>query len=96
MTEVQSMTGFASATHVGDGLEASCDIRSVNNKGLDIRLRLPGGLEALEAAIKKLAGVRLARGSILITLSARSTAAASQRGSRGASNRSTRPPTKAA
>ena len=60
MTEVQSMTGFASATHVGDGLEASCDIRSVNNKGLDIRLRLPGGLEALEAAIKKLVGDRLA------------------------------------
>jgi len=74
MTEVQSMTGFASATHVGDGVEASCDIRSVNNKGLDIRLRLPGGLEALEPAVKKLVGDRLARGSIQITLSARSTA----------------------
>jgi hypothetical protein len=44
MTAVQSMTGFASAAGSAGGLDLTCDIRSVNNKGLDIRLRLPAGL----------------------------------------------------
>ena len=72
MTEVQSMTGFASATRGSGGIEATCDIRSVNNKGLDIRLRLPAGLEALEPAVKKMAGERVARGSLQVSLSVRS------------------------
>lgn len=71
MTEVQSMTGFASATGAGGGIEVVCDIRSVNNKGLDIRLRLPAGLEPLEPAIRKMAGERIARGSMQISISAR-------------------------
>ncbi|QKV20584.1 YicC family protein [Oricola thermophila] len=65
------MTGFASAARSVGGLEIACDIRSVNNKGLDIRLRLPAGLEALEPPIKKLVGEHVARGSIQITVTAR-------------------------
>lgn len=71
MTEVQSMTGFASASRGGDGIEAACDIRSVNNKGLDVRLRLPAGLERLEPAIKKLVAERVTRGSIQILVTAK-------------------------
>ncbi|WP_425418820.1 YicC/YloC family endoribonuclease [Oricola indica] len=71
MTEVQSMTGFASAARRADGVEAACDIRSVNNKGLDIRLRLPSGLERLESAIKKRVSERVARGSVQVFLSAK-------------------------
>ncbi|MFZ2099787.1 MAG: YicC/YloC family endoribonuclease [Oricola sp.] len=76
MTGVQSMTGFASATRSAAGLEVACDIRSVNNKGLDVRLRVPAGLEALEPSIKKLIGDRIARGSIQIQLTAKSAAEA--------------------
>lgn len=72
MTAVQSMTGFASAARNAAGLDITCDIRSVNNKGLDIRLRSPAGLEALEPAIKKLVGEHVARGSIQISLNVRS------------------------
>jgi len=74
MTAVQSMTGFASASRSATGLDIACDIRSVNNKGLDIRLRSPAGLEALEPTIKKLVGEHVARGSIQITLTVRSAA----------------------
>lgn len=75
MTAVQSMTGFASAARSAAGLDITCDIRSVNNKGLDIRLRSPAGLEALEPAVKKLVGEHVARGSIQISLNVRSAAA---------------------
>ena len=76
MSSLQSMTGFASVTRDTGGYAVTCDIRSVNNKGLDIRLRVPAGLEALEPAIKKLVADHLARGSIQITLSVKSTAEA--------------------
>jgi uncharacterized protein (TIGR00255 family) len=78
MTGVQSMTGFANASRTTASHEITCDIRSVNNKGLDIRLRLPSGLEQLEPAIKKLAPDYVARGSIqlFLTVSATGEAAA--------------------
>ncbi|GAB4349787.1 MAG: YicC family protein [Oricola sp.] len=74
MTAVQSMTGFASVARSAEGLDITCDIRSVNNKGLDIRLRAPLGLEALEPAVRKLVGEHLARGSIQIALNVKSAA----------------------
>lgn len=76
MTGVQSMTGFASVTRAAAGIEVTCDIRSVNNKGLDVRLRLPAGLEPLEPSVKKAVGERIARGSIQISLSVRTSAEA--------------------
>jgi uncharacterized protein (TIGR00255 family) len=69
MTGLQSMTGFATAARKAGSHEIICDIRSVNNKGLDIRLRLPSGLEALEPEIKKLVPGYVARGSIQVFLS---------------------------
>lgn len=76
MAELQSMTGFASAARASEGHEVACDIRSVNNKGLDIRLRLPPGLESFETEIKKRASQRFVRGSIQVFVAVTGTAAA--------------------
>lgn len=62
------MTGFGSAQASHDDLACRCDIRSVNGKGLDIKLRLPSGLEALEARIKKHVSERLTRGNVQLFL----------------------------
>ena len=70
---LKSMTGFASR----DGLAGSAtwhwELRSVNSRGLDIRLRLPPGFEGLEPRIRAAISQRLARGSIAVNLSARRT-----------------------
>ena len=38
---VHSMTGFARVDGAGEGYRWTWEVRSVNGKGLDIRLRLP-------------------------------------------------------
>lgn len=69
MSELQSMTGFASTTQSVGGRQLSCEMRSVNGKSLDIRLRLPSGLEAMEAEIKKRISAKIARGNIQVSIS---------------------------
>lgn len=66
---IQSMTGFA--RHEGDvaGSRFVWEIRSVNGKGLDVRLRLPQGFEALEQPIRKAAAAALTRGNLQVSLS---------------------------
>jgi uncharacterized protein (TIGR00255 family) len=64
----QSMTGFASGQGEAMGLNWSWDLRSVNARGLDIRLRLPEGFGALEAELRKRVAARAARGAINVTL----------------------------
>ncbi|MCB8836014.1 YicC/YloC family endoribonuclease [Aurantimonas sp. VKM B-3413] len=65
---VQSMTGFA--RHEGSSQEGGFlwELRSVNGKGLDLRLRLPQGLEALEPDLRRLAAGALGRGNIQASL----------------------------
>jgi uncharacterized protein (TIGR00255 family) len=69
---LQSMTGFAAdAGRLEIGSHAvrwNWELRSVNSKGLDIRLRLPPGYDRLELPIRKLVQDRLARGSVTATL----------------------------
>jgi uncharacterized protein (TIGR00255 family) len=64
----RSMTGFARAAGALGATAWSWEVRSVNGRGLDIRLRLPPGLEALEPGVRAAAAKRLARGSLSITL----------------------------
>ena len=64
---LMSMTGFASCAGETDGWDWSLELRSVNNKGLDLRLRFPEGYEALEAAARTELQARLARGSVALT-----------------------------
>ena len=60
-----SMTGFGrDATTLPDGAQCVWELRSVNGRGLDVRLRLPAGLDALENPIREAAGRRLKRGNI--------------------------------
>lgn len=62
------MTGFGSAQRTAGEYVCRCDIRSVNGKGLDIKMRMPSGLEPQEASIKKQVSERLARGNVQVFL----------------------------
>jgi uncharacterized protein (TIGR00255 family) len=63
------MTGFSrEAGALPDGSAFVWELRSVNGRGLDLRLRLPAGLDALEPALRDAAGQRLKRGNVSATL----------------------------
>jgi uncharacterized protein (TIGR00255 family) len=63
-----SMTGFASGRGAGLGYGWSWDLRSVNGKGFDLRLRLPDWIEGLEAGVRAAVGAKIARGSVSLGL----------------------------
>lgn len=65
---LNSMTGYATASGSGQGFEWTWDMRGVNAKGLDIRIRVPDWIEGLEAGIRGVLSKSLARGSISIGL----------------------------
>lgn len=69
---VASMTGFARIEGEAEGAAFVWEIRAVNGKGLDLRMRLPQGYETAEADLRKLAGTRLSRGNLQVSLSVRS------------------------
>ncbi|WP_235907729.1 YicC/YloC family endoribonuclease [Siccirubricoccus phaeus] len=70
MGTLMSMTGFARESgHLPDGTAYVWEIRSVNGRGLDLRLRLPNGQEALEPALREATAKRLKRGNVSATLS---------------------------
>jgi uncharacterized protein (TIGR00255 family) len=62
------MTGYARATGSVPGASFSCEIKSVNGRNLDIRLRLSPGIDALETDIRQLIGKMLSRGSVNCTV----------------------------
>ena len=65
---VQSMTGFAAVTAEADGLSWSIEIRGVNAKGLDVRLRLPEKMLQVEAAFKSIFTKKFERGNINVSV----------------------------
>ncbi|CAH0251777.1 YicC/YloC family endoribonuclease [Roseomonas sp. CECT 9278] len=66
---LSSMTGFArEGGALPDGSSFIWELRSVNGRGLDVRLRLPNGFDALESALKEAAGRALKRGNVSATL----------------------------
>lgn len=69
------MTGFArEAGTLPDGAAYAWELKSVNGRGLDVRLRLPGGLDALEPALREAAARRLKRGNVQVGLALRAEA----------------------
>jgi uncharacterized protein (TIGR00255 family) len=66
---VRSMTGFARADGAAGPSRWSWEVKTVNGKGLDVRLRLPPGHDALEGPARAAVGARFARGSCQIGLS---------------------------
>lgn len=71
---LQSMTGFARSEGAVGRYRWSWELRSVNGKGLDIRFRLPNGMERLEGELRRIASERVSRGNIqtALTLTAES------------------------
>ncbi len=65
---IRSMTGFSRADGVHGKVAWHWEIRTVNGRGLDLRLRLPPGYDALEPRIRELATKYLTRGSVTVTL----------------------------
>lgn len=63
-----SMTGYARAAGAVPGASFVCEVKSVNGRGLDIRLRLAPGLDALESDIRQLIGKMISRGSLTFNL----------------------------
>lgn len=63
-----SMTGFAARKGQGAGHSWAWDLRSVNGKGLDLRLRVPDWIDGLEAALRADLGRALQRGSVSLSL----------------------------
>ncbi len=68
MAPLSSMTGFARRQGVAGPYGWAWEIRSVNAKGLDLRLRLPPGWDAIEPALRARAGEVVARGTLHGTL----------------------------
>lgn len=65
---ISSMTGFARADGAAEGLAWTWELRSVNGRGLDVRLRLPPGYDAIEAGVRDAVAKRLVRGNVSISL----------------------------
>ena len=63
-----SMTGFAARRGAGLGYGWTWDLRSVNGKGLDLRLRLPDWIDGLELAVRAELQKALTRGNVSLTL----------------------------
>jgi len=72
------MTGFANLRGEKDGWRWVWDIRSVNGRGLDIRLRVPDWVEGLEPMVREALRATLARGSVTLSLRLQRDAAAEQ------------------
>ncbi|MGC1562403.1 MAG: YicC/YloC family endoribonuclease [Bradyrhizobium sp.] len=74
---LSSMTGFARSHGASGPYTFEWELKSVNAKGLDLRLRLPQGWDELEAFAKKRAGEILSRGTVYANLNVKRTSSAS-------------------
>jgi len=61
---MKSMTGFGKATKANAAYELTVELRSVNNRYLDLNIRLPKEFSALENKIRQTAKKELARGKV--------------------------------
>ena len=72
---LSSMTGFARSHSASGPYAFEWELKSVNAKGFDLRMRLPPGWDDLEALAKKQAGELLARGTVYANLNIKRTGA---------------------
>lgn len=61
---IRSMTGFARRERQGDWGTLTCELRTVNHRYLEISLRLPDELKALDSEIRQVIGATLRRGKV--------------------------------
>jgi uncharacterized protein (TIGR00255 family) len=72
------MTGFARAGGQMDDVSWQWEVKSVNARGLDIRIRLAPGAEALEVPVRNAVGEAFSRGSFNINLTVTRVAASTR------------------
>lgn len=65
---MKSMTGFGRGAVAEESFSVSVELKTVNNRFLDVNLRLSGELQPLEGNIKRLIGERLSRGRVEVNL----------------------------
>ncbi|NMA97691.1 MAG: YicC family protein [Phyllobacteriaceae bacterium] len=71
------MTGYARAERQLGARRIRLELKSVNGRGLDMRLRLPPGMDALDIPLRQLLSKHLARGSINLVVTADTSASGS-------------------
>jgi len=65
---MKSMTGFGRGAVVESGFAVTVELKTVNNRFLDVALRLSSEMQQLESTIKRLIGNRLSRGRVDVNL----------------------------
>lgn len=63
-----SMTGYARASGQAEGQSFTIEMKSVNGRGLDLRLRLPTGMDRLDPQLRKSLTATLTRGSVTVNI----------------------------
>ncbi|HYJ88432.1 MAG TPA: YicC/YloC family endoribonuclease [Pyrinomonadaceae bacterium] len=71
---MKSMTGYGRGSAIGEHFSVSVDLKTVNNRFLDVHLRLGGELSSLEPAIKRQITSRLSRGRVDVNIGFEKTA----------------------
>jgi uncharacterized protein (TIGR00255 family) len=71
---LKSMTGYGKGAAAGDTFKVTVDVRSVNNRNLDIHWRAPQELTALEIPLKKQVQAAVTRGRVDVTINLTQTA----------------------
>src|SRR5262252_5868848 len=66
---IRSMTGFASVSREDDRATVTVTIRALNHRYLDLQLRVPQSLSAIESEIRGLVGKQVARGRVELGIS---------------------------
>jgi uncharacterized protein (TIGR00255 family) len=67
-TSLASMTGYGRASGALPGVSFTVELKSVNGRGLDMRMRLSSGFDGLEGEIRRIVGRAVTRGSLTVTL----------------------------
>ncbi|MEL7090589.1 MAG: YicC/YloC family endoribonuclease [Pseudomonadota bacterium] len=62
------MTGFATQSGAFQAFRWTWEIRAVNGKGLDLRLRVPDWIDGLEAAVRPMVSAAAKRGNVTLSL----------------------------
>jgi uncharacterized protein (TIGR00255 family) len=65
---LSSMTGFARVEGRADGFGWVWEVKSVNSKSLDLRVRLPPGFDAIELPLRQILPQHVKRGAVSATL----------------------------
>ena len=66
---MKSITGFGRGSASGDGFAVGVEIKTVNNRYLDVHLRAPQELASMEMEIRKRVNTRLSRGRVDLNIS---------------------------